>query len=558
MFPLNLVGTFRPAAEPAASVQATSPFRVEETLASTQRLWVRGQLLGFSYPVPDQHWWERWRKNGHPIAPPLARLETRVGGTILETDVALSPDGRFEALFTAELPKARRGWRIARHRLSHGGQTFEGCTVVLSPPGTVKRAVVVILPLSISLPANGPQQLVQSELAARLTPSLHRLQQGPQTLVFYYLGCAPWGAQARQAEIALAAATLGWPAGTIVLLPPTRASLAEVLEEGLDRLRWLLAGELDLLLLNLEPEVNRRLSASVPAQAERADVLQLINPEDDPLTLLDFLPQEFRGFVPRTLHPVRAGRVTRYPLVFCHGMLARSALRMQLPEELNSFAPLRQFLTERGFRVLFPRVAPTRGVVERAQQLREQILRWTDEPVNLIAHSMGGLDARYLVTHLGMAERVRSLTTISTPHRGSYLADWFLANYRQRIPLLLALEALGMNLDGIRDCRPPVCKEFNDHTPDVPSVQYFSFAGSIPQARANPVLRRSWTLLYAVEGANDGMVSVASARWGEFLGTIPADHYAQTPDAARVGSGDHFDPLGFCLRLVEDLARRGL
>jgi triacylglycerol lipase len=170
---------------------------------------------------------------------------------------------------------------------------------------------------------------------------------------------------------------------------------------------------------------------------------------------------------------------------------------------------------------------------------------------------MGGLDARYLITHLGMADQVRSLTTVSTPHRGTYLADWFTANFRQRIPLLLALEALGFNVDGFRDCRLAACEEFNAATPDMPGVKYFSYGGEVPATRVSPALRRSWNLLTPVEGPNDGLVSLASARWGEFLGTIHADHFAQTPDGLFLRPGEDFDSLGFFSRLVEDLARRG-
>jgi triacylglycerol lipase len=238
-------------------------------------------------------------------------------------------------------------------------------------------------------------------------------------------------------------------------------------------------------------------------------------------------------------------------------MLAFSTLRMQLPADLNYFSPLRAFFRERGFRVLYPQVPATAGVVERAGRLYEQITRWTDEPVNIIAHSMGGLDARYLITHLGLAGQVRSLTTVCTPHRGTYLADWFTANFRQRIPLLLAMEALGFNVDGFRDCRLEVCREFNAATPDAPGVRYFSYGGEAQGGRLSPVLRRAWNILSPVEGPNDGMVSVASARWGEYLGTIHADHFAQTPDAVYLRPGEDFDSLGFFSRLVEDLARRG-
>ena len=46
--------------------------------------------------------------------------------------------------------------------------------------------------------------------------------------------------------------------------------------------------------------------------------------------------------------------------------------------------------------------------------------------VVIIAHSMGGLDARYMISRLGMDDRVTALVTITTPHRGSPYADWCL------------------------------------------------------------------------------------------------------------------------------------
>jgi triacylglycerol lipase len=335
----------------------------------------------------------------------------------------------------------------------------------------------------------------------------------------------------------------------MVALPATATD--DPLAQATDRLRWLCAGAADLYVLNLEPKASDRLSASLEDRPDRAPVRQLLfagAPQADG-------PECRVGLVgPR---PSRAGRVTRFPLVFCHGMLAFSTLHMQLAEDHNSFSSLRPFLRERGFRALFPQVTPTGGVVSRAGQLREHILRWTDEPVNVIAHSMGGLDARFLITHLGMAARVRSLTTISTPHRGSWLADWFIGNYRHTVPLLLAMEAMGTDVDGFNDCRPAVCAVFNERTPDAPDVVYFSYGGAVPQSAVNPVLRRPWQLLSAAEGANDGMVSVASARWGEYLGTVPADHFAQTPDAACLRPEVDFDALGFCLRVIEELAYRG-
>jgi triacylglycerol lipase len=88
-------------------------------------------------------------------------------------------------------------------------------------------------------------------------------------------------------------------------------------------------------------------------------------------------------------------------------------------------------------------------------------------------------------------------------------------------------------------------------------VRYFSYPAEVSHARVSPVLRRAWNILWPVEGPNDGMVSLASARWGEVLGILHVDHFTQTPDARFVRPGEEFDALGFYGRLVEDLARRG-
>jgi triacylglycerol lipase len=45
--------------------------------------------------------------------------------------------------------------------------------------------------------------------------------------------------------------------------------------------------------------------------------------------------------------------------------------------------------------------------------------------VNLMAHSMGGLDCRYLISKVRPEEYTPlSLTTFSTPHHGSPFMDW--------------------------------------------------------------------------------------------------------------------------------------
>lgn len=66
----------------------------------------------------------------------------------------------------------------------------------------------------------------------------------------------------------------------------------------------------------------------------------------------------------------------------------------------------------------------------RAKAICEQIIeKFPGREINLIGHSMGGLDARYLITHLQPeAFTVKTLTTIATPHRGSAFADYLLVS----------------------------------------------------------------------------------------------------------------------------------
>jgi triacylglycerol lipase len=71
-------------------------------------------------------------------------------------------------------------------------------------------------------------------------------------------------------------------------------------------------------------------------------------------------------------------------------------------------------------------------------------------------------------------------------------------------------------------------KIFNPRTPDDPRVRYFSVAGRTGSLNIwHPLWLPKVVLDGANGGGNDGLVSVESARWGEFLGTLEgADHWA--------------------------------
>ena len=79
-----------------------------------------------------------------------------------------------------------------------------------------------------------------------------------------------------------------------------------------------------------------------------------------------------------------------------------------------------------GAEVIVTGVPSTGSIVDRSQSMDTLLKqRAQGRAVNFIAHSMGGLDCRYLITHIKPTEYVPvSLTTIGTPHRGSPFMDW--------------------------------------------------------------------------------------------------------------------------------------
>ncbi len=115
---------------------------------------------------------------------------------------------------------------------------------------------------------------------------------------------------------------------------------------------------------------------------------------------------------------------TRYPILLVHGLAMKDTFFMK------SFGRIDRILRIQGYTVYKSGIDAVGSVESNAAQLKaeiEQILRETGaEKVNLIAHSKGGLDAKWMVVRLGMAEKVASLTTLCTPHQGSPVASFVL------------------------------------------------------------------------------------------------------------------------------------
>jgi triacylglycerol lipase len=126
---------------------------------------------------------------------------------------------------------------------------------------------------------------------------------------------------------------------------------------------------------------------------------------------------------------------------------------------------------------------------------------------------MGGLDARHMIVDKGMAERVASLTTIGTPHRGTVLADHVIDHGG-----FLLKEGLRpiLNLDGFDDLRTGICEDFNrrsEHQEATNEVVYQTFNSAEDLHLVFAPLVPSWIFLREQQGKNDGLVPVTSQSW---------------------------------------------
>jgi triacylglycerol lipase len=225
-----------------------------------------------------------------------------------------------------------------------------------------------------------------------------------------------------------------------------------------------------------------------------------------------------------------------------------------LPVQLgySYFRGIPEALRARGHVVHVVTVSPTASIELRAKQLVDQIER-IDQRVNIIAHSMGGLDARLAISRFGLHERVASLTTIGTPHHGTPLADaaFLLGEWRRSRGLL---SRLGLNVDGVYDVSTARMKEFNREVCNVPGVMYTNVVAAVDldAGGVHAMLSYGHRYLLRTAGENDGVVPAMSQVWGETLEEVDADHWAQ------IGWFAQFDVHGFYARIAKRLVEREL
>ena len=266
---------------------------------------------------------------------------------------------------------------------------------------------------------------------------------------------------------------------------------------------------------------------------------------------------------------------TRYPILMVHGVFFRDF------KYFNYWGRIPGELEKNGATVYYGDHQSAASVEDSAKELAERITRIVEstgcERVNVIAHSKGGLDIKTAVAKQGMADKVASIITVNTPHKGCEFAEYLLNKAPEGMKEKVA-SAYNSALKKIGDPNPDFIAAVTDLTASgcrriANETDGFDYKGSkiytksIGSCMKNASsgafpLNMSYHLVKMFDGPNDGLVGEASFRWGEDY------QFLENKKQRGISHGDMidlnrenipgFDVREFFVETVYDLKRRGL
>jgi triacylglycerol lipase len=242
-------------------------------------------------------------------------------------------------------------------------------------------------------------------------------------------------------------------------------------------------------------------------------------------------------------------------VVLAHGIFRFDMVRILFRDRAHIdigphyFVGIADFLRQHDFIVHESDVNFCGSLVRRASDLQkriEAILGAVDaDPLHIIGHSMGGLDARVVIAgNPGIAARISCVTTIGTPHHGTTSADHAL-----RFGGSMAIRLLKdfIDLEGFRDLTTSACAAFNERVQPIEAANTVRYrvvaAEEERQLRVTPFLQPTWLQLQVEEGPSDGIVSRRSQEWVPTL--VAADGRAKAVEQLSFPmAADHLNEVG--------------
>ncbi len=262
---------------------------------------------------------------------------------------------------------------------------------------------------------------------------------------------------------------------------------------------------------------------------------------------------------------------TKYPILLVHGVFFRDF------KYLNYWGRIPGELEKNGAVIYYGNHQSADSVEGSARELARRIRQITEETgcekLNIIAHSKGGLDCRYALSELGIADRAASLTTVNTPHRGCLFADYLLEKIPKNIQEKTAdtynrtLKVLGDEnpdfMEAVRDLTAGACEERNKYIKDAEGVYYQSIGSKCNHAvNGRFPLNFTYYLVKYFGGENDGLVSTESFPWGERCQLVAVKGRRGVSHGDMIDLNREnipgFDVREFYVNLAAELKQKGL
>ena len=242
---------------------------------------------------------------------------------------------------------------------------------------------------------------------------------------------------------------------------------------------------------------------------------------------------------------------TKYPIVLSHG----AGFESNVLGIIDYWGKIPGALRDNGANVFVTNVSAMESKANKASQWKPQVLQILAvtgaSKVNVVGHSDGCLYTRYAISNLGLASKVASHTSMAGPHRGSSMADVIMGFADDTKltnvigPILSGVLSLingGDSEDAVANgrelTRPYMMNVFNPNTPDMSGIYYQSYTGKVTNALGGGLMLATWAIMKPYEGDNDGLVSVTSAKWGNFRGVLDGGSWSW------LGGVNHFAEVG--------------
>ncbi|MCL2210910.1 MAG: hypothetical protein FWB95_03190 [Treponema sp.] len=256
--------------------------------------------------------------------------------------------------------------------------------------------------------------------------------------------------------------------------------------------------------------------------------------------------------------------ILKYPIILVHGIIAHDRESI-----INFWGRIPETFAENGIKIFLGNTDAWGSFESNAELLKDTIdkvlLETRSGKVNIIAHSKGGLDSRYLIKKYNYGGKVASLTTISTPHHGAELADLI---FHQKIvhtkSVKKALEIYGHIIGDINpdlysvnyELTTQNMKVFNENIIPDEQVFYQSVYTTMKNAFDDIAHFNNYLSIRKVSGDNDGLVSEVSARWSDNIKKYENISHTEILDIKkRKISGIHIPDI--YMDIVRALGERG-